>query len=201
MPITYPSRPIQGGKLDLAPRKIGVWFAEPKYNGWRALVHCPSGTMWNRHGNRLSIASEFAPALRELRSLVRHGLIWADCEALERRHAIGRGSLIVLDWICETGAPTYEQRRDFLATHVECERLSLGEWPTFPENAVLLPPSIQDDGTTALALYRALRGMNRTLAADFFEGVVMKRGGVAYPVQLRSDAEECRAMVKHRFIS
>ena len=200
-PITYPARPIQGGKLDLAPRKIGVWFAEPKYNGWRALVHCPSGTMWNRHGKRLSIAAEFGPALQELRGLVRYGLIWADCEALERRHAIGRGSLIVLDWICETGAPTYEHRRDFLATFIETERLSLGEWPAFPENAVLIPPSIRDNGTAALAFYRSLRDINRKLGADFFEGVVMKRGGTAYPVQLRSDGEECRAMVKHRFLS
>ena len=199
-PITYPARPIQGGKLDLAPRKIGVWFAEPKYNGWRALVHCPSGTMWNRHGKRLSIASEFAPALRELRSLVRHGLIWADCEALERRHAIGRGSLIVLDWICETGAPTYEQRRDFLTTFIETERLSLGDWPSFPENAVLIPPSIRDDGTAALAFYRSLREINRRLGADFFEGVVMKRSGSPYPVQFRSDTEECRGMIKHRFV-
>ena len=198
-PITYPARPIQGGKLDLAPRKIGIWFAEPKYNGWRALVHCPSGTMWNRHGKRLSIAAEFGPALQELRSLVRHGLIWADCEALERRHAIGRGS--VLDWICETGAPTYEQRRDFLTTFIETERLSLGDWPSFPENAVLIPPTIRDNGTATLTFYRSLRDINRKLGADFFEGVVMKRGGAVYLVQLRSDDEECRGMIKHRFLT
>ena len=115
IPITFPARPIHGGRLELAPPKRGVWFAEPKYNGWRALVHTPTGTMWNRHGKRLSIAAEFGPAQETLRSLARHGLVWADCEALERRHAIGRGSLVVLDWICETGAPGYEERRDFLS--------------------------------------------------------------------------------------
>lgn len=31
-PITYPARPIQGGKLELAPPKRGVWYAEPKLN-------------------------------------------------------------------------------------------------------------------------------------------------------------------------
>lgn len=31
-PITFPARPINGGKLELAPTKRGVWFAEPKYN-------------------------------------------------------------------------------------------------------------------------------------------------------------------------
>jgi hypothetical protein len=98
-PPTYPARPIGGGKLELAPRKPGHWQAEPKYNGWRALVHCSSGTMWNRHGARLTIAREFESALEQLRLLAPLGLEWADCEALERRHAIGRGTLVVLDWI------------------------------------------------------------------------------------------------------
>ena len=65
--ISYPARPLQGGKLDRASKKTGLWFAEPKFNGWRALVHCPSGAMWNRHGGLLSIAGEFALPLRELR--------------------------------------------------------------------------------------------------------------------------------------
>ena len=47
--ISYPARPIQGGRLDRAPKKTGLWYAQPKYNGWMAVVHCPSGTMWNRH--------------------------------------------------------------------------------------------------------------------------------------------------------
>ena len=32
--ITYPARPIQGGRLELAPPKRGLWYAEPKLNGW-----------------------------------------------------------------------------------------------------------------------------------------------------------------------
>ena len=65
---------------------------------------------------------------------------------------------------------------------------------------MLIPPSIREDGTAALAFYRSLRAINREVGADFFEGVVMKRGGTAYPVQLRSNSEECRAMIKHRFM-
>jgi hypothetical protein len=75
--ISYPARPLQGGKLDRAPKKTGLWYAQPKYNGWRALVHCPTGTMWNRHGGRLSIADEFDAVLRELQKLAEAGLIWA----------------------------------------------------------------------------------------------------------------------------
>jgi hypothetical protein len=98
-PPTYPARPIGGGRLELVPKKPGLWHAEPKYNGWRALVHCPTGTMWNRHGGRLTIAREFKNALDRLRALSNQGLEWADCEALERRHSIGRGTLVVLDRI------------------------------------------------------------------------------------------------------
>ncbi len=114
-PITFPARPIQGGKLDRAPKKTGLWFAEPKFNGWRALVHCPTGAMWNRHGGRLSIAREFASPLRELRRLAEAGLVWADCEAMGRRHKVGCGTLIVLDWITEDGSPIYEKRRKLLS--------------------------------------------------------------------------------------
>ena len=200
-PPTFPARPIRGGKLELAPKKSGVWFAEPKFNGWRALVHTSTGAMWNRHGQRLTIEREFEAALDQLRPLAESGLVWADCEALERRHQIGRGSLVVLDWIPESGSPTYEERREFLAGLVETERLSTGEWQSFPENALFLPPSVRDEGSAALDFYTGLKAINRRLRCDFFEGVVMKRGNASYPMQLRSDTEECRAMAKHRFVN
>ena len=197
--ISYPARPLQGGKLDRAPKKIGLWYAQPKYNGWRALVHCPSGAMWNRHGGRLSIAHEFDAALRELKKLSATGLVWADCEAMERRHNVGRRSLIVLDWIPDSGSPTYEERRSFLEQFLPLERMSLGEG-TMPEDSVLLAPSIAEMNGQALQLYRSLEAINRSVLADVFEGVVMKRAVSAYPVQLRSPDEKCRFWQKHRFL-
>ncbi len=200
-PISFPARPIQGGKLDRAPKKAGLWFAQPKYNGWRALVHCPSGAMWNRHGGRLSIEREFSAALRELRRLSDAGLVWADCEAMGRRHKVGCGTLIVLDWIAEDGAPIYEERRALLESLVPIERMSLGEEPTIPADSLLLTPSIADKDGAALRLYRSLESINRAAKADVFEGVVMKRGGSLYPVQLRSAGEETRCCMKHRFLA
>ena len=197
--ISYPARPLQGGKLDRAPKKTGLWYAQPKYNGWRALVHCPTGTMWNRHGWRLSIADEFDAVLRELQKLAEAGLIWADCEAMERRHNVGRRSLIVLDLIPDSGSPTYEERREFLESLVPLERMSLGEG-TMPEDSVLLTPSIADTNGQALQLYRSLEAINCSVLADVFEGVVMKRAVSAYPVQLRSPDEKCRFWQKHRFL-
>ena len=198
-PITFPARPIQGGKLDKAPKKTGLWFAEPKYNGWRALVHCPSGAMWNRHGGRLSIAGEFGAALRELRNLSGRGLVWADCEAMGRRHKIGCGTLIVLDWIPEDASPIYEERRAFLESLVPLETMSAGDG-TIPANSLVLTPSVADTDGAALRLYESLRSINRAARADVFEGVVMKRGGSVYPVQLRSATEESRCLIKHRWL-
>ena len=138
-------------------------------------------------------------ALGELKKLSNAGLIWADCEAMECRHSVGRRSLIVLDWIPDSESPTYEERRAFLESLLPLERMSLGEG-TIQEDSVLLAPSIAETNGQALQLYRSLEAFNRSVLADVFEGVVMKRAVSAYPVQLRSATEESRALIKHRFL-
>ncbi len=201
--ITYPARPIQGGRLELAPPKRGLWYAEPKLNGWRALIHTPTGTMWNRHGALLTIADCFRPALGALAKLADRGLVWADCEALERRHNLGRGTLVVLDVVPESGTPSYEQRRAMLETIIPMDAVFCGDTARpVPCGAVVLTPTMcVDSHADALAFYHRLREANRALRCDFFEGVVMKRADSAYPVQLRSAAEEFRGLVKHRFLT
>jgi hypothetical protein len=57
-----------------------------------------------------------------------------------------------------------------------------------------------DNDGAALRLYHSLQSVNRQARADVFEGVVMKRGGSVYPVQLRSAGEESRCLVKHRYL-
>ena len=201
--LTFPARPIQGGRLDLAPPKRGLWFAEPKLNGWRALIHTPTGTMWNRHGTLLTIADCFRPALASLAKLASRGLVWADCEALERRHNLGRGALVVLDVVPECGAPNYVERRAMLESLVSCDPVFAGDTSRpVPSGAVVLTPSLRvETHADALAFYRRLRAANRVLGCDFFEGVVMKRPDSIYPVQLRSMTEEFRGWVKHRFLA
>ncbi|MBX7209855.1 MAG: hypothetical protein K1X78_16175 [Verrucomicrobiaceae bacterium] len=204
LPITYPARPIQGGRLELAPPKRGVWFAEPKFNGWRALVHTPSGTMWNRHGSKLTIAHCFKDALDVLRDLADEGLIWADCEALERRHQIARGTLIVLDAIPHDPSftPSYAERREFLESlRIPQEPFSSGLHEGDAAPLLLTTSRMVTTPNESLAFYHSLRQANHCLKAEFFEGVVMKRADAAYPVQLMSPTEECRALVKHRFIA
>ena len=200
--ITYPARPIQGGRLELAPPKRGLWYAEPKLNGWRALIHTPTGTMWNRHGDLLTIADFFRPALSMLAKLAVQGLVWADCEALERRHNLGRGTLVVLDFVPESGVPTYEQRRAKLESMLPCNAVFSGDTTQpVPCGTAMLTPNLKvASRTDALVFYERLRGANRLLGCDFFEGVVMKRADSIYPVQLRSITEDYRGWCKHRFI-
>src|SRR6266852_7235894 len=113
-PCTYPARPINGGSLELALPKPGHWCYEPKYNGWRALVHAPTGLMFNRYGQPLSVAAEFGSALKCLRKIVLSAggsaVEWFDCEALDRRHALGRGTLLVFDYITAHGEPWLERQ-------------------------------------------------------------------------------------------
>jgi hypothetical protein len=201
--ITYPARPIQGGRLELAPPKRGLWFTEPKLNGWRALIHTPTGTMWNRHGTLLTIADCFRPALAALAKLSPRGLVWADCEALERRHNLGRGTLVVLDVIPESGTPIYTARRAMLESLLPCDPVFDGDSSRpVPSGAVVLTPTRRADShAQALAFYQRLRDANCMLGCDFFEGVVMKRADSAYPVQLRGASEEFRGWVKHRFLT
>ena len=201
--ITYPARPTQGGRLELAPPKRGVWYAEPKLNGWRALIHTPTGTMWNRHGTLLTIADCFRPALAALAKLASLGLVWADCEALERRHHLGRGTLVVLDVAPVAETPTYEQRRAILEAIVPADSVFSGDTsrPVPCGSVVLIPTMRADSHADALVFYQRLRNANRALRCDFFEGVVMKRADSSYPVQLRSPTDEFRGWVKHRFLT
>ena len=164
--ITYPARPIQGGRLDLAPPKRGLWYAEPKLNGWRVLIHTPTGTMWNRHGDLLTIADCFRPALAALAKLANKGLIWADCEALERRHNLGRGTLVILDFVPESGTPTYEQRRATLESLLPFNPVFSGDTTQpMPCGMVVLTPNLRVVSQAyVLAFYERLRSANRALA-------------------------------------
>lgn len=202
--LTYPARPVQGGRLELAPPKRGEWCAEPKFNGWRALVHCPSGTMWNRHGKRLTIAHCFAEALDELRHLSDEGFLWADCEALERRHNLGRGTLIVLDAISADPkfTPTYLERRAFLESlKLPQEQFSNGIHEGGEWHLLLTTSHPVCSQNELLALYRRLHEANHALNSPFFEGIVMKKADAVYPIQLRNPTEEFPGAVKHRFLN
>ena len=119
-------------------------------------------------------------------SLANRGLVWADCEALERRHNLGRGTLVVLDVILESGSPIYTVRRAMLEALLPCDPVFDGDTSRpVPSGSVVLTPKVRvDSHADALAFYQRLRGANRVLHCDFFEGVVMKRADSSYPTRV-----------------
>jgi ATP-dependent DNA ligase len=189
-PPTYPARPLNGGKLELARPKRGEWYAEPKLNGWRTLVHRQTGAMFNRQLEPLTIQAEFEAALFALRFALPWAE-WVDCEALERRHGIGKGSLIVLDFVA---AVPYTDRRQALTGALPT--LPLYDWPR--ENTVHVVTSSPD----AQDVYTGAHITNLEILAgvDFYEGIVMKRAASSYPIQLVSASRESPHWIKHRFI-
>ena len=197
-PPSYPARPINGGRLELAPLKPGQWCYEPKYNGWRTLVHAPTGSMFNRYGQPLSISAEFGSALQCLRKIVlRAGetaVEWFDCEALDRRHALGRGALLVFDYLTTVGAP-WLQRKEILA-----QALHGHDYRQVPlPEALYRVPAHDPAQIDPQELYGQLRQLNALWGCQFYEGLVAKRTTDAYPLQLRSPHLEFVGWVKHRW--
>ena len=204
---TYPARPLNGGPFDKALPKRGAWAAEPKFNGWRALVHLPTGTIFNRHGERLSIGAEFSTAIEILRcTLDAEAFHWADCEGLERRHNIGRGTLIVLDVIPKAQAyrdhtpMDYTERRSWLTPLAPPRSLT----EIHPQSVYLTPStlSVRDHSACNMnpqSMWDACRAANKSIGAIFYEGIVMKRADSLYPIQLRNPDETTPAWVKHRW--
>ena len=180
-PPTFPARPYRGQRW---PSDDSSYSVEPKYDGWRAIVHAPSGTMWNRHLEPLSIQGEFDQAL-ELASRI--GVEWLDVEALARRHAMAKGSLIILDVLDDN--LDYLHRRDRM---VKMARVL--KWSEIPlSNELVVTPS--EFGQNARSLYAELQAK----APEFFEGVVMKKNESVYPFQLRGASNETPSWRKHRF--
>ena len=200
-PPSYPARPLNGGALELAPPKPGQWFYEPKYNGWRALVHAPTGSMFNRYGQPLSIAAEFGRALKCLRAAAvkvdGHAVEWFDCEALDRRHALGRGTLLAFDYLSVLGGveEPWRTRKERLA-----QAFLEHDWRQVPLPEALYGVPGQDPAALApQELYRQLRQLNACWGCRFYEGLVAKRITDAYPLQLRSPHQPFVGWVKHRW--
>jgi ATP-dependent DNA ligase len=196
---TYPARPINGGSMERALPKTGQWRYEPKYNGWRALVHAPSGSMFNRHGERLTIEREFAAALALLKAVqitVGADVVeWFDCEALDRCHGLGRGTLIVFDFIVPGSQEPYVERTAKLA-----QSLPVHEYTAAPQAArAYAVAAAAPSNLSALEFYRTLKQLNHQWKCPFYEGLVAKRADSLYPVQLRSPTLEFAGWVKHRW--
>ena len=192
-PITYPARPAKGG-FDPARPLPGDWRYEPKLNGWRALLHLPTGCLYNRHGEALSIGNQFRWAVGELVTRFGNEYTWLDCEALERRHGLLQGWLIVLDLVIPD-VPYLERRERLAAGNLN----PLEFMPTVNAAGwVRMLPSYTED--QAADMWELMQMANQSFAAPFYEGLVAKRATSTYPIQTRSGDEVTPDWVKMRFL-
>ena len=199
---TFPARPVSGGPFPKAREKIGQWIYEPKFNGWRALVHIETGTMFNRKGERLSINGEFKEALTLLRgTLDAAAFKWADVEALERRHGIGQGCLIMLDVIPEPdyAKMAYSERRRWLQPVLPALDCFVPSWSFDRSDDRAFPLLSMPAAVAPTSAWTELQRANKILGCQFYEGLVAKRQDSTYPIQLRSADEEYPFWIKHRW--
>ena len=210
---TYPARPVNGGPIEVSSPKHGVWYAEPKYNGWRAFVHVPSLKEWldgdgaepvfGRHGQHISIAGHFREVLQRIAPLP---FQWLDVEGLSRRHAIAKGTLIILDHFDprpEAIDNTYEERRWYI--DMVCALAKIPKHDQLHEapepDSLYLVASYKGDAI-GHRLYEVVRKCNEALkkgGEDFYEGIVMKQSGSIYPNQLRDPERTTPTWIKHRW--
>lgn len=200
-PITYPMRPASGGSDPMKAVLPGDdWIFEPKVNGWRTLVHTPTGTMFNRHGERLSIESEFRTVLSTLSGET--PAEWLDCEAFERRHPLGKGSLVILDAVVPD--LTFMERQQFIYdTYVAngiAQAWGFEQFEPPPDRLLHLAYSYYKDGDPDLSEgWRRLQECNKALGCDLFEGVVAKRNRSLYQIQLDSPDKTSTDWIKFRW--
>jgi hypothetical protein len=136
--------------------------------------------------------------------LSRSPIEWLDCEALERRHDLGRGSLIVLDSI----VPKLLAGERYQLLVKQAEQL---QWPILgieqrpePNKVYVCKQVAMSDASRSGKLVLTdwwgwMQRVNKEWGADFYEGLVARRSDSAYAIQLRSPEAECSSWIKHRW--
>jgi hypothetical protein len=172
--------------------------------------------MWNRHGKRLSIEHEFSFVLNALQdATLPPEFEWLDCEAFERRHALGKGSLVLLDYIPSDKKPYCERQQSLydamsgihLGYHHRYRAPIWHSWSVEqfapPENYLLsfayTYEDCEDPELAPAAAWERLQKLNQLWNAEVFEGLVAKKLDSTYPRQLRSPNLENPYWIKHRW--
>lgn len=194
--ISYPQRACSGGEFrgqfTLTPQLFSY-----KYNGWLAVIHIPTGTVFNRHGQILSIGNEFTEAVDDLSQ---SPFDWLVCEALSRRHKIAKRSLFIIDWINPelTMIKRHQSLRDWFPLH---------EYKVLPaEDRAYLIEQFEDSNEGLYGRWNDMQAMNNRLTADivkepteFYEGFVATDKYSKYQMQLQSPNKTTTRIQKYRF--
>jgi hypothetical protein len=203
-PICLPPAPLNGGALDTAPRKVGEWIWQPKIDDWRAIIHTPTGTVWNQYGQLSSISGKFETALRHLQEGCegRPRLEWLDVGMMENRNDLMRGCIVVLDLI-EANTPFIARRAVlricFPVLPVDVADL-LRTTGGQVRDSIYLINQWENVETPADALKRQqwLKSQNEHIGHKFYEGLVAKKENSPYPF-FQSPKTQTPDWIKHRF--
>jgi hypothetical protein len=145
-----------------------------------------------------------APSSTARARFSRSSIEWLDTEALERRHNIGRGSLIILDAIVPnlTASDRYRLLSEE-ALRLNWPILNIGQRPEENRGYLLHQTALSDASPAGkLALTRwwnQMQCLNTAWGAEFYEGLVAKRADSLYPIQLRNPESGCPFWIKHRW--
>jgi hypothetical protein len=207
IPPSYPARPYRGGvPLGTAWRKMNhkEIVYTPKYNGWRVLLHVRTGVCYNRKLQILTIGEEFRESIYKIQKCCPDDIEWIDCEGLERRHGIGKGTLIVLDFMPtpvvqhEALDISYEDRQSVLA--VALHKVNDHDVLSKPEeDSVYFAPHYNSDEVRVLD--SMLKSRNKEWDAEFYEGWVGVKATSKYPIQLVGADKKTFTWTKHRWDS
>jgi hypothetical protein len=187
---TFPARPKSGGRFD-PDMLFGHWFYQPKYNGWRAFIDLEADLVFNRHGELMSIGDGFKRAIDSIRYMcLSLGIKHLDAEALERRHDVGRGSLILLDLPAVT--EDLETRMEMLSLVVDPH--DINKQPG--AHSVHATPMFSE--ASARQAWTWMQQLNNVWGVEFYEGLIAKKAGSEYPTTWKA-TDTFRHWVKFRF--
>jgi hypothetical protein len=203
-PPTYPARPINGGRLEEAwkvdEKDPEEWRYRPKYNGRRVLVHIPTLRTWNRQLEENNWGT--FPAFKLLKELIETSdlwppvLEWVDVEFLYGKTSIGKGSIVVLDYV-SANEVWWDRMMNLNMAFGEQNLTDLGQ-PR--ENEVYFARPINKLPTEVLQTWADMQEQNKKWGATFYEGLVAYEMRSKYPIQLFNPSRETRHWIKHRFI-
>jgi hypothetical protein len=203
-PPTFPARPMNGGNLfqawasgqELDPED---WRYRPKYNGRRVLMHVPTGRTWNRELEEVNYQH---PAFKKVKEIIETGdmwppvLQWLDLEFLWGRHSLGKGSVIVLDYVSQE--PWWDRMMNLNMVFGEQKLDGLAK-PL--SNEVYLARPMSKISAEIVIAWEEMALLNQDWGVTFFEGLVACELRAAYPVQLFSPKKETRHWIKYRFVT
>ena len=195
---SFPAYPINGGRIEAAPKKIGTWIYQPKIDDWHGVVHVPTGRVWNQYGQPSSIAEKFFAPLRLLQ---KSPFKWLDVGLMNNRHDMMRGCIVIFDVIAP--GPFIERRTGLekvFADRILPMASELLEHGSVHDQLFLINQTTEDE-INPLPFWHRLQAenCNALLTKNFYEGVVAKRIDKPYPLQLRKPKEPTPWMMKHRF--